>query len=410
MVQQEQTGPAVAQDAQVSKFLVSALGFNQILVWSASYYVPAVLSLQIAADTGWPLSWIVSGVTLGLLTGGFCAPRVGLYIKAHGGRRVLAASSALLAAGISVLAVSETLPVYLSGWLLIGFAMATGMHDAVYATFGVLYGRNARKAIIGFTLLSGFASTLAWPMSTVLAQHLGWRGALWAYALIHLLFSLPLYLAIIPKPAAPNPKAPPLPQGSRHSYGATWICREFFLMAAVISMASAISGSIFINLLAILHAAGHSPASIVALGALIGPAIVLTRVVELATKERFTPTQLLAVSAALTFLGVTGLLVGAASWAGPALVSFGAGVGIGVIARGTVPLYIFGPAEFPAIMGKVAMPAMICQALAPSISAVVIDKWGVTALMYCLCTIAVISLAIAVTLAGLISRRERAAV
>jgi hypothetical protein len=144
----------------------------------------------------------------------------------------------------------------------------------------------------------------------------------------------------------------------------------------------------------------------VALGALVGPAIVFARIVEKASGERITPPRLLAGSTALIVLGVIGLLFGAATWAGPALIAFGAGVGIGVIARGTVPLYIFGPIEYPAIVGKVAMPAMMSQALVPSISALVIDRWGTTTLLYCLSGMGFISLAIALVLSGVIARRE----
>ena len=115
---------------------------------------------------------------------------------------------------------------------------------------------------------------------------------------------------------------------------------------------------------------------------------------------------MLAGSTALILLGVVDLLYGAATWAGPALISFGAGVGIGVIARCTVPLYIFGLIEYPAIVGKVAMPAMMSQALAPSISALVIDRWGTVTLLYCLGAMGFISLVIALVLAGTVGRRD----
>jgi len=395
--------PSANADNPLSHFLVYSLGFNQILVWAASYYLPAVLSVQIAADTGWSLSWIVSGLTVGLLTGGVCAPRVGSTIKQRGGRPVLATSSILLSAGLMILATSTSLPAYLFGWLVIGAAMGSGMHDAVFATFGVLYGRNARRAITNFTLLSGFASTVAWPLSTFLVEMIGWRGTLWTYAFIHLLFSLPLHLLIIPKTAKPEGSGKPGQTQGGSLHDRSWICREFFLIAIVISCTTAISGSIFVNMLAILRSAGHSQASIVALGALIGPSIVIARVIEKASGERIKPPQLLAASTAVIGAGVFGLLINAGDWAGPALVSFGAGVGIGVIARGTVPLYVFGPARYPAIVGKLAMPAMITQALSPSIGAAIIDFWSSTTLLYCLSGISLVSLVVALTLARLVS-------
>src|SRR5688572_651495 len=63
-----------------AKLIVPALGITQILAWGSSYYLPAVLAQPIAADTGWPLTWVVSGLSLGLLVAGLAAPLVGRLI------------------------------------------------------------------------------------------------------------------------------------------------------------------------------------------------------------------------------------------------------------------------------------------------------------------------------------------
>ena len=44
---------------------ITALGVAQILGWGTSFYFPAVLAPPISADTGWPLSWVVSGTSIG---------------------------------------------------------------------------------------------------------------------------------------------------------------------------------------------------------------------------------------------------------------------------------------------------------------------------------------------------------
>ncbi|MEA2780573.1 MAG: hypothetical protein QOK29_2117, partial [Rhodospirillaceae bacterium] len=57
--------------------VVTALGLAQILAWGSSYYLLAVLAKPIAGDTGWPLPWVVGGLSLGLLVAGLVSPRVG---------------------------------------------------------------------------------------------------------------------------------------------------------------------------------------------------------------------------------------------------------------------------------------------------------------------------------------------
>ncbi|HVL19945.1 MAG TPA: MFS transporter, partial [Amaricoccus sp.] len=56
--------------------MITALGLTQILAWGSSYYLPAVLAKPIAADTGWPLSLVIGGLSLGLLAGGLVSPAV----------------------------------------------------------------------------------------------------------------------------------------------------------------------------------------------------------------------------------------------------------------------------------------------------------------------------------------------
>jgi MFS family permease len=110
--------------------VVSALGVTQILAWGSSYYLLAVLAKPIADDTGWPLGWIVAGVSIGLLIAGLVSPRVGDSIKRHGGRPVLCVSAVLLAAGLAALA--HALAIYLIAWVMLGVAMGVGLYDATF--------------------------------------------------------------------------------------------------------------------------------------------------------------------------------------------------------------------------------------------------------------------------------------
>ena len=68
-------------------------------------------------------------------------------------------------------------------------------------------------------------------------------------------------------------------------------------------------------------------------------------------------------------------------WAGGPVITlglllYGAGIGLESIARGTLPLAIFGPTHYPVMMGRIAMPSLIAQAAAPSIGAVLLEMGG----------------------------------
>jgi hypothetical protein len=58
----------------------------------------------------------------------------------------------------------------------------------------------------------------------------------------------------------------------------------------------------------------------------------------------------------------------------------GAGNGILTIAKGTLPLVIFGPQGYGHRQGVLMVPARIAQALAPWLFGLCIDVWGAQAL------------------------------
>src|SRR4051794_3933803 len=182
--------------------VVSAIGVGQVLAWGSSYYLTAVLAKPMAADTGWPLSWIVGALSLGLLISGLVSPRVGRVIEHRGGRPVLAASAVLLSVGLLCLGLAPNIPVFFLGWAVIGLGMGCGLYDPAFSALGRLYGEGARSAITQVTLFGGFASTVCWPLSALLLEHLGWRGACLTYAAIHVAITLPLYLFGVPAEGA----------------------------------------------------------------------------------------------------------------------------------------------------------------------------------------------------------------
>jgi hypothetical protein len=145
--------------------VVSAVGVAQILAWGSSYYLPAVLAGPIAADTGWPLGWVVGALSGGLLVSGLVSPRVGHVIERHGGRPVLATSAVLLALGLLGLGLAPGLPFFIAAWLVIGFGMGCGLYDPAFSALGIPYGETARASITHVTLFGGFASTVCWPLA-----------------------------------------------------------------------------------------------------------------------------------------------------------------------------------------------------------------------------------------------------
>lgn len=374
------------------RVVITALGVAQILAWGTSFYFPAVFAGPIVADTGWSLALVVGGTSLGLLVAGLISPTIGRLIERYGGRPVLVASSLLHAAGLVVVGLAPALAVYLAGWVLIGVAMGTGLYDAVFAALGRLYGRDARGPITNLTLFGGFSSTVCWPLSAFMIDHFGWRSACLVYAGLHLCLALPLQMAVI----KPQPERRDEPCGDSAAAGATApapIAREnlvFALLAAVLSIAAGIGSIVVVHLLIFLEARGVDFAAAVALGTLFGPSQVGARVVERLFGNRYHPIWTMIGSCGLMALGLV-LLAGHFPLLVLVILLYGAGYGISWIGRGTLPLALFGPLRFPRLMGKLAFPSLIVQALAPSAGAFLIETSGANATVGLLAALALIN-------------------
>jgi predicted MFS family arabinose efflux permease len=356
------------------RVVVSVLGFGQILAWGSTFYLLAVLGPPIVRDTGWAYDEVISGVSLGLLVAGLVSPPLGRVIGERGGRLVLAPGSALMAGGLAVLGGAQNLAWYLAAWLIIGGGMGAGLYDAAFSTVGSIYGKESRSAITSVTLFGGFASTVCWPISAVLTEHLGWRGACFCYAALHLGVALPTYLltlprhSFLPSSAAGRPAAPSL----RLARNDMWL---FVLLAAVVTIGAAILSMMGNLVLQLLEARGMEMAAAVAIGALIGPSAVGARVVESLAGHRYHPIWTMIASVTLVAAG-TLLFLFRFPFVAVAVVLYAAGNGIGSIARGTLPLALFGAARYPLLMGRLGLPIMIAMAVAPVAGAVAFQAGG----------------------------------
>ena len=168
-------------------------------------------------------------------------------------------------------------------------------------------------------------------------------------------------------------------------------------MAGVLALGGTVMTLVSVHLITLLQARGVALAAAVSYGALIGPAQVGARIVEMANKGRHHPLWTLTVAMVLVAAGLAVLAVGVPT-VDVALVLYGAGNGIYSIARGTVPLALFGPARYPVLVGRLARPSLVAQALAPSLGVLALTYGGGDAAYALLFVMATANLALAGTL------------
>jgi MFS family permease len=364
-----------------------ALGLAQTLAWASTYYLPAMLAAPMAGELGLQSATVFAAFSLALVVSAAMGPAVGRAIDSHGGRPVLMGTSVLMALGLAALSQVRGPLSLFAAWALLGVGMGAGLYEAAFAALVRLYGQGARNKITGITLFGGFASTFGWPLTTLMAQHWGWREACLGWAALHLLLGLPLN-ACVPRVAdAASPATAGTEAGPGPDPGAAAEPQppaRPVLTAVLLSLVFAIawfnSTAMAAHLPQLLQAGGASLGVAVAAGALVGPAQVAGRLLEFGVLRRMHPLLSARLAAAAHPVGAALLLTLGAPVAMLFTVLHGAGNGILTIAKGNLPLALFGAAGYGARQGWMMMPGRVAQALAPVLFGMALDHWGVASL------------------------------
>jgi len=362
------------------------LGIAQTLAWASSYYLPAILAVPMAHDLGVSTPTVFAAFSAALAVSALLGPAAGKAIDRHGGRPVLAANSLVFAAGLVVLALAQGPLGLFTGWVILGVAMAAGLYEAGFAALVHLYGKDARGAITGITLFAGFASTVGWPLSAWLELEWGWRSTCLAWAALHLLLGLPLNWRLPALPAAAHPAASPLDATqvdaaarSPSSHSGT---RTAVLLALVFAVTWFISTAMASHLPRLLQAHGVPLATALVFAGLVGPAQVAGRLLEYGLLRNIHPLVSARVAGSLHTLGAAAFLFLGAPAGAVFTVLHGAGNGVLTIAKGTLPLVLFGARDYGARQGLLMVPARFAQATAPWLFGLAIDRFGAGALWF----------------------------
>lgn len=359
--------------------IVLSLGTAQTLAWGSTYYLPAILAEPMARTLDVTTGTVFAAFSAALVVGAILGPAVGRRIDANGGREVLTLSSLLFAVGLVALGLAQGAATLVAAWLIIGLGMALGLYEAAFSALAGIYGRNARGPITGITLIAGLASTICWPISAYMEAEVGWRIACFIWAGAHILVGMPLNRLFLPAGERSGGSVSQQPTETVSALE-TRQTTAMILLAFVFAVTWFTSTAMAAHLPRLLQEAGATPAAAIAAAALVGPFQVVGRLFEFGFLRRFHPLLSARLAAIAHPLGAVAVL----GFGAPAAVIFGmlhgAGNGILTIAKGTLPLAIFGPDGYGFRQGVLMIPARFAQAAAPFVFALLIEWYGISAL------------------------------
>ena len=360
---------------------VCALGIAQITAWGTSYYCLGVLAQPLAAETGWSRSFVYLGFTVALLVMGLISSWAGRAIDRYGPRLVMSAGTILVSVGLYALSSVTSQAGYIAVWALLGIGMRLCLYDAAFAALVHVVPSRGRLAISYLTLFGAFASTVFWVIGHYLNEAGGWRDALIVFAVTNLVVCLPLtWIAlwrredVAPHVATESPKGADetaVLEGRHRVIGIA-------LFALVMSLNGFVFGVISVQLVPLLEGIGLATGVAVWIASLKGVAQFTGRVIEIVWGR-----NLHAITVARIAIGVLPLSFFVLLISGGELylaVAFtllmGASQGVITIVRGAVPLALFGPSGYGTVLGIIATPILLVNALSPTLFAFIVDRWG----------------------------------
>jgi MFS family permease len=362
--------------------LIVALGITQVIGYGTLYYAFAVLAPRMTESFGWAPEWTYGGFAAGLLASGLVAPLTGRLIDGYGTRLVMSVGSALAGLALFVLAEARGPVSYFLAMVVLEAVATMVLYDAAFAALTQARGSSARRAISQLTLIGGFASTLFWPLTTALLADFDWRGIYRIYAVLQIVLCVPLHLFVLPGRARIAAHAAPTGPAVDTAVG-NYLHGDarrsaFALLALAFSLQGFVVSAMSVHMLTMLQGLGLSAAVAVGIGAMVGPSQVAGRLVEMLFGTGLQPVTTAWTSALLMPLGFVLLLAGGmtATLAGLFAIAYGISMGLGSIVRGTVPLQLFGPAGYGAMLGKLSAPGLAIKAAAPLAFAILIERAG----------------------------------
>lgn len=356
----------------------------QVLVWGGSFFLMAVMADPIIKETGWESQWVYGALSLSILVSAMLAPMISRFIARYGGRPILASSGLVVAIGLFMMASSGSLLVFLLAWGIIGTGMALGLYEALFAALGAAYGEQAGSAITGITLISGFATTLSWPAVGFVIEHWGWRMTCVAYGVLLLVAVAPLYLWVLPRSVRQPAKG-----SAKRDVGVAVDQRIYVLLTLIFALGAVIMTAISVQLISLLQGQGYSLATAIGLSALLGPSQVGSRLLQVFSRKRH-PIWTTLISVVFVATGLL-LVTIAPAMTAFGLVIYGAGNGLRAIVRGLLPLTLMSPTQYVLLMGRMARPSLIGQALTPLLGGYLLQSWGASGVLAGLSSLAAIN-------------------
>lgn len=354
-----------------TKALVPALSLTLLSSWGTLYYAFAVMVGSMQTDLGCTPTRAMLAYSLALVVWGISAYFVGGWVSRFGGRIVMAGGSVLCGLLFLALAHVRSVDGLYAVWAGLGLGMALTLYEPAFATVVHAFPGHYRRRIVMLTLAGGLASSVFWPLTSMLMQTLGWRGAALVYGGWHLLVCAPLHGWALPRHqqevVQPAAKRTVEAEAEAEQRPQPFTQPSFWLLATCFVSFSFVTSAMATHVIQLLQFRGIESLAAIGLAALIGPLQVAGRSIDLLLGSRLQPMIMGTITVVLVPLALAALF---AVPMAPTLLyvfiaSYGAGLGLLTIVRATTPVRVFGDKAYARVSGALSSPSELARAGGP---------------------------------------------
>jgi MFS family permease len=336
---------------------VAGLSVDQLVAWGVLYYAYTVLSAPIAADLGVTRLHVAAAFSICLLVAGWVGRHVGPILDARGTRGALRAGAIAAPLVFAAVALVGGMASLVVAFALLGVAQALALYEPAFRTIvdWCPEERARSRAMLGLTIVGGFASTAFLPFTTWLLERYTWRetvlvlAGVLALVLVPLRFALPLSNRGHARTPAVRVIAPP--SASRLALG--------------LAMHSLASTGVFVYLMWHLVEQGASLGAAATIAGIAGAAQVPGRIISGPLRRSVGGAVFLPLLLAAQAVALAGIVAFDGGTATACILLFGAANGMMTLERAAVLVDWYGRATFGAHQGRLAAATSTARAVSP---------------------------------------------
>ena len=356
---------------------VLLLSATQIIGWSTTLNIPAILGRPIAEDLGVSLPTTFSAVTVFMAAMALMSRPMAPYFLSLGARPILTAESICMALTLAALSFCNSVELYFLLWFLIGCFGAMTLFTSAHTRMAELRGADAKRGVTIIMLASGLSGTVGFPIAEALLQGIGWRATILVFAAVQLLFCAPAHFLTggrraaraEPEPERPSPRPPPKLDQRQG--------RLLRVLTMSVSLSGFVSAGFYVVIVELFKAFGSPPLEALFLASALGVLQVSARVLEILFGRNVSGVSLALGAVSTVPIGLAILLLGSgdiANWA--FIVVFGMSTGLVAVARATLMLDLFDSRDYGYLTSRMALPGNLGQAAAAPVFVWVIGGYG----------------------------------